>query len=137
MSCSKQKQKNQEDQNLSESKIKPWLKTGTTKKHVSLFSELLLTDKFSFIFEWMLHHTIDHILIFIHWLLLTFYITCTYNYTVYIDYFDASTYTIFAIHWSTRFSVLLFKKSSILRNSNNRIDDAEVASFEQFNWNLM
>ena len=76
--CSKQKRKNQKDQNVSEWNH-DW-KTGTTKKHVlAYFQNFSWLTNSSIIFKWMAHHTIDHTMIFIHWLLFTFYITYTYN----------------------------------------------------------
>ena len=76
--CSKQKRKNQKDQNVSEWN-NDW-KTGTTKKHVlAYFQNFSWLTNSSIIFKWMAHHTIDHTMIFIHWLLFTFYITYTYN----------------------------------------------------------
>ena len=99
--CSKQKQKNQKDQNVSE-----WnhgWKTGTTKKHVlAYFQNFCWLTNSSIIFEWMLHHTIDHTMIFIYWLLFTFYITYTYNNTVRIDYFDAIHY-LHVFHFTNNF----------------------------------
>ena len=76
--------------------MKPWLKNRYDKKHVlAYFHNFCWLTNSSMIFEWMLHHTIDHTMIFIDSLLFTFYITCTYNYTVCIDYFDALAYTNF------------------------------------------
>ena len=98
--CSKQNKKNQRDQNVSE-----WnhgWNTGTTKKHVlAYFQNFGWLTNSSIIFEWMLYHTIDHTIIFIYWLLFTFYITYTYNNTVCIDYFDASRVHVF--HFTNNF----------------------------------
>ena len=61
-------------------------KTGTTKKHVlAYFQNFCWLTNSNMIFEWMLHHTIDHTMIFIYWLLFAFYITYTYSNTVCID----------------------------------------------------
>ena len=70
----------------------------------------------------MLRHTTDHTLIFIHWLLFTFYITYTYNYRVCIDYLDASTYTsfynllqyTFFIFTNNFFSITQLKKKELM-----------------------
>ena len=111
--CSKQKQKNQKDQNVSE-----WnhgWKTGTTKKHVlAYFQNFCWLTNSSIIFEWMLHHTIDHTMIFIYWLLFTFYITYTYSNTVCIDYFDVSTYTNF--YNSLQYTFFILQMTSLLCN---------------------
>ena len=106
--CSKQKQKNQKDQNVSEWN-QDW-KTGMTKKHVlAYFQNFGWLTNSSIIFKWMLDHTIDHTMIFIYWLLFTF------NNTVCIDYFDASTYTNF--HNSLQYTFFILQiSSSLLRN---------------------
>ena len=98
--CSKQKQKNKK--RPKRIWIKPWLKNRNDKKHVLAYSQNFgwLTNS-NIIFEWMLYHTIDQTIIFINWLLLTFYLTYTYNSTVCIDFFDASTVHIF--HFTNNF----------------------------------
>ena len=58
--------------------MKPCLKTRSDKSAcANIFLELLLTNS-NITLEWMQHHTIDHVLTFIYWLLIfTFYITYT------------------------------------------------------------
>ena len=91
-------------------------KTGKRKKHVlAYFQNFGWLTNSSIIFEWMLHHTTDHTMIFIYWLFFTFYITYIYNNTVYIDYFDASTYTNF--YNSLQYTLFILQvTSSLLRN---------------------
>ena len=73
--------------------------TGTTKKYVlAYFQNFGWLTNSSIIFAWILYHTIDHTVIFIYWLIFTFYITYTYNNTVCIDYFDASNSTRFSFY---------------------------------------
>ena len=97
--CWKQKQKNQKDQNVAEWNH-DW-NTGTTKKHcVSLFSELRLTDKFQ---HYLRMNAISYYWSYNYfYILITFHILYyTYNNTVCIDYFDASTVHVF--HFTNNF----------------------------------
>ena len=99
--CSKQKDKNKK--RPKRIWIKSWLKNRNDKKHVlAYFQNFGWLTNSNIIFEWMLHHTIDQTIIFTYWLLLTFYITYTYNNTLCIDFFDASTVHIF--HFTNNFS---------------------------------
>ena len=112
--CSKQKQKSQKDQSVSEWNH-TW-KTGATKKHMlAYFQNFGWMTNSSIIFEWVLHLTIDHTMIFMYWLLFTCYITYTYNSTVSMDYFGASTYTNFYNSLLSTFFILQIT-SSLLRN---------------------
>ena len=150
----KTKQEKIKHQNASEWNY-GWKNRNDRSACVNIFSEHLLTDSSSIIFEWIPHHIIDHTLIFIHW---HFYIT----YTLLIHWLLRHT-LIFTIHCSTRISFL--EKISLLRNWNNRTNDPwgglfsksislnEIFSFwkpkisstemfhesieKQFNWDLM
>ena len=144
--CSNQKQKNQKDQNVSE-----WnhgSNTGTTKKHVlAYFQKFGWLTNSSIIFKWMLYHTIDHTIIFIYWLLFTFILLTLITIQYALITLTLLRYTFFILQIT----------SSLLRNENNRINDAWGGFFwksiwklkisfteifhgslrKQFNWNLM
>ena len=75
--------------------MKPWLKNRSDKKTcASIFSELLFTNKFQHYLRmnptscYWSYTDFYTLITFLPWLLTTFYITCTHNYTVCIDYFD-------------------------------------------------
>ena len=97
--CPKQKQKNQK--RPKRIWIKPLLKKQEPQKAcVSLFSELLLTDKFQ---HYLRMNAISYYWSYNYfYILITFHILYyTYNNTVCIDYFDASTVHVF--HFTNNF----------------------------------
>ena len=118
--------KNQKDQKISE--LNHGWKTGMTEVHVLTYFQTSIDCKnSSIIFKWMLHHTFDHKLTFIHW---HCYITYTCTYIACIDYFIIWCLQFAAVHVFHFYKSFLYCAIKTIELMTH-----QAVSFEKvFNW---